>query len=61
MSKIATYITEPQKIYDNPSSPSTSDYVEVIPVTTSDAVIIEGSTKETLTVHDPVTCVCKLV
>lgn len=49
MSKIATYITEPQKIYDNPSSPSTSDYVEVIPVTTSDAVIIEGSTQETLT------------
>lgn len=39
-----TYITHPQRIYHNPLSPATSDYDEVIPVTTSDAVIVEGTT-----------------
>lgn len=39
-----SYITHPQRIYQNPLSPSTSDYDEVIPVTTSDAVIMEGTT-----------------
>lgn len=43
MSKRATYITHPQRIYDNPLNPNISDYVEVIPKTTTDAVIVEGS------------------
>ena len=48
MAKRATYITHPQRIYDDPLRPQKSDYVVVIPQTTSDAVIIEG-TELTLT------------
>lgn len=44
--KIKTYITEPQRIYSDPLHPS--DYNEVIPKTTSDAVYIE-TTGSTLT------------
>lgn len=43
MAKRATYITHPQRIYDDPLRPQKSDYVVVIPQTTSDAVIIEGT------------------
>jgi len=48
MAKRATYITHPQRIYDDPLRPQNSDYVVVIPQTTSDAVTVEG-TDETLT------------
>lgn len=43
MAKRATYITHPQRIYDDPLRPQKSDYVVVIPQTTSDAVLIEGT------------------
>lgn len=42
------YITKPERIYADPLHPSTSVYDVVIPQTTSDAVIIEGS-QDTLT------------
>lgn len=48
MAKRATYITHPQRIYDDPLRPQKSDYVVVIPQTTSDAVVVEG-TNESLT------------
>ena len=44
MVKLASYITHPQRIYNDPNHPEISDYVEVIPKTTSDAVMLEGST-----------------
>ena len=37
------YITKPERIYADPLHPSTSDYDVVIPQTTSDAVMIEGT------------------
>lgn len=43
MAKRATYITHPQRIYDDPLHPQKSDYVVVIPQTTSDAVVVEGT------------------
>ena len=43
MAKRATYITHPQRIYDDPLRPQKSDYVVVIPQTTSDAVVVEGT------------------
>ena len=48
MAKRATYITHPRRIYDDPLRPQKSDYVVVIPQTTSDAVVVEG-TNESLT------------
>lgn len=42
------YITKPERIYADPLHPSTSDYDVVIPQSTTDAVLIEGS-NETLT------------
>lgn len=42
------YITKPERIYADPLHPSTSDYDVVIPQTTTDAVLVEG-TNETLT------------
>lgn len=37
------YITKPERIYTDPLHPTTSDYDVVIPQTTTDAVIIEGT------------------
>lgn len=37
------YITKPERIYADPLHPSTSDYDVVIPQTTSDAVMVEGT------------------
>lgn len=47
------YITRPERIYADPLHPATSDYDVVIPQTTTDAVLMEG-TNETLTdvLHD---------
>ena len=42
------YITKPERIYADPLHPSTSDYDVVIPQSTTDAVLVEG-TNETLT------------
>lgn len=43
MAKRKTYITHPERIYVEPLHPDTSDYDVVIPQTTSDAVLVEGS------------------
>ena len=37
------YITKPERIYADPLHPSTSDYDVVIPQSTTDAVLVEGS------------------
>lgn len=42
------YITKPERIYADPLHPTTSDYDVVIPQTTTDAVIVEG-TNDSLT------------